>query len=217
MSSADRTGLSRFLASWLRTGPYRYGFALIVVGAAVVVQRVLESAIGFPHSFFLFYPAIFTVALLAGFWPGVVGTAVAGLAASYFYRERAATPPVSDEAQLVGLALFGLIGVVISWLASSFRQRANRLQEFEKVVEGLEEMIVVVDRNYRYLIANRPFLQYRGNRREDVIGRHVTQVLDAGVFESNIKPKLDECFRGRVVRYEMTYNYPRLGERQLTG
>ena len=35
------------------------------------------------------------------------------------------------------------------------RAANERLQEYEKVVEDLEEMIVVVDREYRYLIANR--------------------------------------------------------------
>jgi PAS domain-containing protein len=36
-----------------------------------------------------------------------------------------------------------------------------RLQEFEEAVEGLEEMVLVVDRNYRYVTANRAFLNYR--------------------------------------------------------
>src|SRR5713226_4923146 len=47
------------------------------------------------------------------------------------------------------------------------RNRAEkRLQEYARVVEGLDEMIVVVDREYRYLIANHAFLKYRGMTRE---------------------------------------------------
>jgi len=42
----------------------------------------------------------------------------------------------------------------------------------------LEEMIVVVDRNYRYLIANRAFLNYRGMKREDLIGRRIQEILN---------------------------------------
>jgi PAS domain S-box-containing protein len=115
----------------------------------------------------------------------------------------------------MGLTLFVLVGTAISWLANSVRQRTSRLQEFEKVVEGLEEMIVVIDRNYRYLIANRAFLQYRGLKREDVIGRHLSEVLNPAVFENTIKGKLDECFRGQVVHYEMSYRYAGHGEREL--
>ena len=40
------------------------------------------------------------------------------------------------------------------------RKRTEKtLREYERMVEGLEEMIVVVDREYRYVIANRAFLQ----------------------------------------------------------
>lgn len=42
------------------------------------------------------------------------------------------------------------------------KRTEERLREYEKAVEGLEEMIVVVDRDYRYLLANRAFLNYRG-------------------------------------------------------
>jgi len=175
----------------------------------------LEAAIEFPHSFLLFYLTILIVALLAGFWPGVSATALAGLAAAYFYREPATSPAVSDETQPVGLVLFALVGVAISWLASSLHRRANRLQEFEKVVESLHKMVVVVDRNYRYLIANRAFLQYGGKTKEDVVGRHVAEVMGLEVFRDTIKKHLDDCFSGKFIQYEMTYRYPKLGERQL--
>ncbi len=92
----------------------------------------------------------------------------------------------------------------------------ERLREYEKVVEGLEEMIVVVDRNYRYLIANRAFLKYRDMEREEVVGHAVPEILSQDVFDRVVKPKLDECFQGKVVRYEMDYSYPKIGERVLS-
>jgi PAS domain S-box-containing protein len=91
----------------------------------------------------------------------------------------------------------------------------EKLQEYEKAVEGSEEMIAVVDREYRYLIANRKFLSQRNMTKEQVVGRLVPDVLNKGVFETVVKEKLDECFRGKVVRYEMRYSYPGLGERDL--
>jgi len=35
------------------------------------------------------------------------------------------------------------------------------------------------------------------------------------LFEQIVKPKLDECFKGKVIRYEMKYPYPQVGERDL--
>jgi PAS domain S-box-containing protein len=91
----------------------------------------------------------------------------------------------------------------------------DKLREYERAVENAEEMIAVVDREYRYLIANRQFLKLRNLTREQVVGRFVREVLEKGVFDAVVKPKLDECFQGRVVRYEMKYNYAGLGERDV--
>jgi PAS domain S-box-containing protein len=91
----------------------------------------------------------------------------------------------------------------------------DKLQEYERAVEGLEEMIAVVDREYRYRIANNKFLKMRKMTREQVTGCFIGQVLNKGVFETVIKEKLDQAFQGRVVRYEMKYTYPELGERDI--
>jgi len=91
----------------------------------------------------------------------------------------------------------------------------ERLREYEKAVEGAEEMIGVVDRQYRFLLANRQYLKMRNLTREQVVGHFIADVLGKEIFETGIKPKLDECFQGRVVRYEMKFSYPTAGERDL--
>ncbi|HTW58627.1 MAG TPA: PAS domain S-box protein [Terriglobales bacterium] len=90
----------------------------------------------------------------------------------------------------------------------------ERNAEFEKVVESLDEMIAVVDRDYRYVIANQAFLNHRQAKKEDVVGRNIWYVVNPESLEL-VKNKLDECFQGKVVQYEMRYRYPVLGERDL--
>jgi PAS domain S-box-containing protein len=92
----------------------------------------------------------------------------------------------------------------------------DRLREYEAAVEGAEDIIGVVDREYRLLLANRQYLKMRNMTREQVVGRFVPEVLGKEVFETVIKPKLDECFRGNVVRYEKRFSYPTVGERDLS-
>jgi formate hydrogenlyase transcriptional activator len=94
------------------------------------------------------------------------------------------------------------------------RQTEERLREYERVVEGLDEMIVVVDRDYRYVLANRAFLSRRGMEKEQVVGRHIDEVVRGEALEL-VKQKLDECFQGKIVQYHMKYEYPKLGERDL--
>jgi PAS domain S-box-containing protein len=51
--------------------------------------------------------------------------------------------------------------------------------------------------------------------REELIGRLIPEILNPGVFEATIKSKLDECFRGKIVQFEMRYRYANRGEREL--
>jgi len=92
----------------------------------------------------------------------------------------------------------------------------DRLREYERAVEGSGEMIAVLDQEYRYLIANNQFLKMRNMTREQVVGRFAHEVLHKGFFEAVVKAKLDECFQGKVVRYETKYAYPELGERDVS-
>ncbi len=97
------------------------------------------------------------------------------------------------------------------------RQRTEEaLREYEKVVESAQDMMVVVDRQYRYRMANRSFLSYRGLERSQILGMTVADVVGAEVFEKYVKRNLDECFEGKVVRYEARYPYSQLGERDLS-
>ena len=117
--------------------------------------------------------------------------------------------PIMDEGGVV--VMVGGASIDVSELKST----GERLREYEKVVEGVEEMIAVVDRDYRYLLANRAFLRYRRKEREDVVGRLIWEVLDPNAVRDIIKPKLDECFAGQAVNFEMQYVYADGGPRDL--
>ena len=96
------------------------------------------------------------------------------------------------------------------------KRTEERLREFERVVENLEDMIVVVNREYRYVLANRAFLRYRGMTKEQVVGRFLGEVMNPELFAAVVREKLDEGFRGKVVNYELRQKYPELGERDLS-
>src|SRR5215469_3862700 len=98
---------------------------------------------------------------------------------------------------------------------TAVEQAAIRLQDYERAVEGVEEMIVVIDRDYRYLSANARLLQMRKTTKDQVVGRFVYDVLGKEMFETVVKQRLDECFQGKVVTFEKKYTYPDVGERDL--
>jgi PAS domain S-box-containing protein len=87
------------------------------------------------------------------------------------------------------------------------KRTEERLREYEKAVEGLQEMILVIDRDYRYLIANRAYLTYRDLTGEQVIGHAIPDFMGREFFQTVAKPRLDECFQGRIVKYEKKYSF----------
>jgi len=215
MSSADRGTIGR-LVNWLQTWPRQYGFVLVSVAAAALVRYSLDVTLGYTQPFVLFYPFLVLIALLGGFGPAVFATLLSAAIADYLFLEPINSLAVRSARDIVGLTLFAAMGVTISWVGDWFRRRAMRLQEFERAVDGMEEMIVVVDRDYRCVIANRAFLSSRGIRRDDLIGCPIQEIVNPEVFETTVKGRLEECFRGKIVHYETRYRYPQRGERDVS-
>src|SRR5215471_7723484 len=150
--------------------------------------------------------------------------AVVGVLTLYYTAPR--IPETGTRELIEAAAHLALIAIQLDRSRKSLEEQETRfrqqqklaedeLRTYKQAVEGLEEMIVVVDRDYRYLLANRTFLRMRNQTREQVVGRFARDVLNQGVFEETIKPRLDECFRGAVVRFEMKYTYPEIGERDV--
>jgi len=96
------------------------------------------------------------------------------------------------------------------------RKRAeDALVQYQRVVEDLQEMILVIDRDYRYLIANPAYLKYRNLERDQIVGHAVRDLLGPELFDGIIQSKMDECFQGKIVKYEIPVVYPTLGERDV--
>lgn len=99
--------------------------------------------------------------------------------------------------------------------AGDLKKIRERLREYERFVESPPESIVcVVDRKYRYRLANRAFSRYY-NKGRDVVGWSVPDVVGEVLFQKAIKKKLDRCFQGETVRYEAQQVDDRLDEKTL--
>jgi formate hydrogenlyase transcriptional activator len=214
MKSADRTGIFEASAKWMHNRPQRYGVAFITVALSGLIRYGLGMEIVFLPPFFLFFPGIIVIALLGGLGPGVFATTLSAAVIEFLFLPPTGSLAVAKSSDIAALIFFALAGIGISWAGDQFRRYALRLQEFQEAVEGVEEMIVVLDKDFRYLITNRAFLKYRETEREKVIGKKVSEIVNPELFRI-IKPRLDECLSGKVVEFEMQYPHAHRGKRDI--
>ena len=97
---------------------------------------------------------------------------------------------------------------------ATLRERLRRM-EVEKearrktqfIANAADQLLTMIDRNYRYESVNQAYCRARGQRPEDVIGRSVADVWGSAQFESIIKPKLDNCFSGKISSSEDWFKF----------
>lgn len=118
--------------------------------------------------------------------------------------------PAFDEAGEV-------VGVSCAVTDFTARKSAEeKLRQYERLVEGLDEMVAVVDRNYRYVLTNRAFLEVFGGANARLEGRSIREFSDTDVIERLVIPNLDRCFSGSPVHFSMEYELPGIGVRELS-
>lgn len=87
---------------------------------------------------------------------------------------------------------------------TSARLQAQKdlLQHFHDLLEKSEDLCGIADANYRYVWANQAYHEQHGETDERLAGRSLPDILGADHFEETVKPRLDRCLAGEVVRYE---------------
>jgi PAS domain S-box-containing protein len=118
--------------------------------------------------------------------------------------------PAFDEAgEVVGVSC-----AVVDFTARKVAE--DKLRQYERLVEGLDEMVAVVDRNYRYVLTNRAFLDVFGEANARLEGQSLLEFRDRDAIERLVIPNLDRCFCGNPVLFSMEYDLPGIGVRDLS-
>jgi PAS domain S-box-containing protein len=116
--------------------------------------------------------------------------------------------PAFDEAgEVVGVSC-----AVVDFTARKAAE--DKLRLYERLVEGLDEMVAVVDRKYRCLFANRAFHEVFAAGNSRIEGRFIPEFVRKDIFERVIVPKLAECFSGKPVLFSTEYSLPGIGMRE---
>ncbi|MBI1317608.1 MAG: PAS domain S-box protein [Candidatus Hydrogenedens sp.] len=81
-------------------------------------------------------------------------------------------------------------------------------QRYEFIVNAVQDAMSFIDAEYRYIAVNDAWCTVFGSSREEVIGSTVAETWRPEVFESQIKPRLNQALAGEQVLYEEWLTLP---------
>jgi PAS domain S-box-containing protein len=83
----------------------------------------------------------------------------------------------------------------------------------DHIINNSRSMLSIINRNYIYEKVNSTFSIAHGVGNDFLIGKSIGEVWGDKTFQEAIKQNIDLCFSGEIVRYEASFNTPRLGKR----
>ena len=88
--------------------------------------------------------------------------------------------------------------------------------ELEAVIDGTPFMLARLGRDMRYRFISSAYARMIARRSEDVIGKHVADVLGQEGFAA-VRPYIEKVLRGEPTEYELEIGFPEVGPRFLHG
>ncbi len=96
------------------------------------------------------------------------------------------------------------------------KQTEEALRRYERIVSATTDAILLIDRNYIYQVVNQAYLNLYDKRQDEVVGHSIIDVIPQELFESTVKPRLDQCLAGQALQFELWASYPTLGQQFLS-
>ena len=121
------------------SGPRRpYLYSTLMVLTALGIGLAIDSAVNIPNISLVFLVAVLGTAMIYGLLPSLY-TALLGVAAyNYFFLPPLYTFTVADPANVVALAVFGLVAVLTSHLAAISRSRLDAARRHARAMADLQ-------------------------------------------------------------------------------
>ncbi len=94
-------------------------------------------------------------------------------------------------------------------------EERRRSQIAHALLQAGRQLKSFVDSDCVYQFVNLAYSDYWQCRSEDIVGKHVADLVGEAVFQETIKPRLDRALAGEMVQYEAAFSFPGMGVRQM--
>ena len=94
-------------------------------------------------------------------------------------------------------------------------KQEERLKHYEIITATVDDLMAIIDTDYRYQAVNDAYCVAYGLPRESIIGRLVPDIVGQDVFESILKSKVDRSLQGEVVQFSTWRSFAGWGEKHI--
>jgi PAS domain S-box-containing protein len=126
---------------------------VLSTGAGVLLRAAFDTAWESRLPYIMFFPAVMLSSYVGGVGPGILTTVLSAAAASYFWLTPRGSLVIADPGQALGMLVFVIIGISISFLNAKWRRDSLALAESEKRLAQALEIAELQDRSARELAA----------------------------------------------------------------
>jgi signal transduction histidine kinase len=110
--------------------------AIALIAAAAALRLWPLQALGVRLAWLTFYPAVAVAALYGGFSAGLLGTVLSCLTLLYLWPVLGDRPFIQDSADWLGLAVFSVTCVMISFVAEAMHRARTRAEQAKEQLEA---------------------------------------------------------------------------------
>jgi PAS domain S-box-containing protein len=189
----------------------RYAVAVLCAAISVLARMALDLVGGPRLPLLTFFPAIALSAWFGGFRPGLVTTLLCTVAGAYFWFPSTRSLRTQEPGDLVALALFLSIGLLLSALNEALHRRQRQILRSEAALRESEERmrltldhsldaVIMADHEGRIMTWNPRAEQLFGWSRDEVLGRALADTI--------VPPSHREAHRRGIERYLATGEGP---------
>jgi PAS domain S-box-containing protein len=150
-----------------------------------------------------YYETLWETVLAGEVWNGeIVNQRKSG---ELYHARETIAPLTDDEGEVTAF-------VAIQTDITKQKEREGQLQQYERAIEGANDLICATDTDHNYLFANRGYREYHDIDQADVTDLTPEDVLGPDVWET-VQPHLDRALDGDSVHYRMERSRPDRSDR----
>jgi DNA-binding CsgD family transcriptional regulator len=191
-----------------RSAIVRYGAAVVIVAAGLVLREVLLPGIGDRSPFLVFVLAVLVASVLCGTGPGVLATALSAIVAVVLFLPPVGRISLTEPSDLVRLSIFGVVGLVAAAVGGGFRGAVLRSERLA-VTSGRVRRLLRLEGSAIRLAADEPPVEALTDRELEVM-----HLVALGLRNDEIAETL--VVSGNTVKSHLAHAYGKLGVRSRT-